>query len=108
MHEFPQDKRALQIDRQFMWGPYLLISPVLEDNHRTVHAYFPKDARWFDYYTGVEIEGGRAHELDAPIDHIPLHVRGGGIIITQDPALNTELRFDLRFKINYHKEIFTI
>lgn len=31
--------------------------------------------------------------LDAPLDHIPLHVRGGHIIPTQEPAINTALRY---------------
>ena len=30
--------------------------------------------------------------LDAPLDHIPLHVRGGHIIPTQEPANNTAFR----------------
>jgi alpha-glucosidase (family GH31 glycosyl hydrolase) len=75
-----------------MWGSYLLISPVLDRNHRKVFAYFPK-ARWFDFYNGKEIvETGRTHEIDAPLDHLPLHVRGGAIIVTQEPAINTQER----------------
>ena len=31
--------------------------------------------------------------LDAPLDHIPLHVRGGYIIPTQEPANNTAFRY---------------
>lgn len=90
MHEFPADKRTLDIDRQFMWGSELLISPVVDLNKRTVYAYFPK-ARWFDYYTGKEIEEtGRMHELDVPLDYIPLHIKGGSILVTQEPAMNTE------------------
>ena len=91
MHEFATDKRCSDIDRQFLWGSSLLISPVLEENKRSVFAYFPS-ARWFDYYTGQEImETGRAHELYAPLDYIPLHVRGNSILVTQVPAMNTEL-----------------
>jgi alpha-glucosidase (family GH31 glycosyl hydrolase) len=89
LQEFPKDPRALDIDEQLMWGSCLLISPVLKQNARTVFAYFPK-TRWFDFYTGEEvIETGRVHELDAPLDFIPLHVRGGSIILTQEPAANT-------------------
>jgi alpha-glucosidase (family GH31 glycosyl hydrolase) len=72
-----------------MWGSHLLISPALDRNARTVFAYFPK-ARWFDFYTGKEVEGtGRIHELDVPLDYIPLHLRGGSIIVTQQSAINT-------------------
>jgi len=89
VHEFPTDPRASGIDRQFMWGSSLLISPVLDKNKRTVYAYFPK-SRWFDYYTGLELsDTGRVHELDAPLDHMPLHIKGGSLILTQEPALNT-------------------
>lgn len=86
------DKRTHEIDTQFLWGSALLISPVLEINQRSVYAYFPK-ARWFDYYTGQEVsESGRAHELDAPSDFMPLHIRGESIIVTQKSAVNTRLR----------------
>ena len=91
---FPKDIRTLDIDQQFMWGSYLMISPVLDKNSRSVYAYFPK-ARWFDFYTGKEVilgETGRVYELSVPLDYIPLHVKGGAIIVTQDPAINTELR----------------
>ncbi|XP_071506103.1 maltase-glucoamylase-like [Diadema antillarum] len=90
MHEFSSDSVAWGIDRQFMWGSALLISPVLEQDALSVRAYFPR-ARWFDYYTGTEVpetsvELGSGVDLDAPLDHINLHVRGGNIIPTQEPA----------------------
>ena len=76
-----------------MWGSSLLISPVLEKNKRTVYAYFP-NAKWFDFYTGQEIEeSGRIHEIDAPLDRLPLHIRGGSILVLQDSAMNTDLRY---------------
>lgn len=75
-----------------MWGANLLVSPVLRPNTRSVYAYFPAGQRWFDFYTGEEIMAGHTHEIDAPLDHIPLHVRGGSVIVTQDHALNTRLR----------------
>ena len=31
------------------------------------------------------------HELFAPLDHILLHIKGGSILVTQVPAMNTEL-----------------
>ncbi|XP_078603226.1 sucrase-isomaltase, intestinal-like [Branchiostoma floridae x Branchiostoma japonicum] len=50
LHEFRTDRNAWTVDRQFLWGPALLISPVLEQGATSVTAYMP-DARWFDYYT---------------------------------------------------------
>ncbi|XP_068752603.1 maltase-glucoamylase-like [Montipora capricornis] len=89
MHEFPKDKVTWDIDRQFLWGSSLLISPVLDEGKTSVEAYLP-DSRWYDYYTGKETQSRKKYvTLNAPLDHIPLHIRGGHIIPTQEPANNT-------------------
>ena len=38
-----------------MWGPALLISPVLEQGKLSVDVYIPDDV-WYDYYTVRENE----------------------------------------------------
>eukprot|EP00058_Branchiostoma_floridae_P007368 XP_002592856.1 hypothetical protein BRAFLDRAFT_202159 [Branchiostoma floridae] len=50
LHEFPTDSNTWDVDRQFLWGSGLLISPVLTPNTTTVSAYFP-NTPWYDYYT---------------------------------------------------------
>ncbi|XP_066286149.1 maltase-glucoamylase-like [Branchiostoma lanceolatum] len=89
MHEFISDKVTWTVDRQFLWGPALLISPVLDEGVLDVTAYVPK-ARWYDYYTGKEVaETGRMVVWDCDMDCIPLHLRGGYVIPTQEPANTT-------------------
>ncbi|KAK2188014.1 hypothetical protein NP493_147g04047 [Ridgeia piscesae] len=88
-HEYPQDARALDIDRQFLWGSALLISPVLDEGRTEVYVYMPAD-RWFSYYTGKEVTpSGQMHLIEAPRHHIPLHVRGGYILPVQQPGNTT-------------------
>jgi len=73
-----------------MIGPSLLVSPVLQEKAVSVNAYFPS-AVWYDWYTGLAITNvvpGNA-TLNAPINYIPIHIRGGSIIPTQAPALTT-------------------
>uniref|UniRef100_A0A665W3A9 alpha-glucosidase n=1 Tax=Echeneis naucrates TaxID=173247 RepID=A0A665W3A9_ECHNA len=50
MHEFYSDSATWQVDRQFLWGKHLLITPVLDPGVDTVKAYIP-DAVWYDYET---------------------------------------------------------
>ncbi|XP_060236113.1 probable maltase-glucoamylase 2 isoform X2 [Meriones unguiculatus] len=89
LHEFTEDKTTWDIDDQFMLGPAILISPVLERNKDVVPAYFPR-ARWYDHSTGFGNESsGEWKTLAAPLDHINLHVRGGYILPWQEPAMNT-------------------
>jgi alpha-glucosidase (family GH31 glycosyl hydrolase) len=90
-HEFPLDAATYGIDRQFLWGSGLLISPVLDEGAESVRVYFP-NARIYDYYTGAEsqVKGDYA-TISAPMDFIPVHIRGGNILPTQEPAINTEI-----------------
>eukprot|EP00095_Tigriopus_kingsejongensis_P002729 maker-scaffold226_size249562-snap-gene-1.14 protein:Tk02729 transcript:maker-scaffold226_size249562-snap-gene-1.14-mRNA-1 annotation:"maltase- intestinal-like" len=91
-HEFPTDANVPEIDEQFMWGSALLVSPALQAGQTLVNAYIPND-RWFDFYTTEEVVEGRGQflEVPAPLERIPLHLRGGSIIPTQEPAMSTEL-----------------
>lgn len=90
-HEYPMDEVARGNDRQFLWGSGLLISPVLEQDAVSVDAYFP-NGRFYDYFTGQE-EATRGDKvtLNTPMDKINVHVRGGNILPTQEPAVNTEI-----------------
>ncbi|XP_074023543.1 maltase-glucoamylase-like [Numenius arquata] len=89
LHEFVEDKTTWGIDKQFLWGPSLLISPVLEKGAVSVNAYLPH-ARWYDYHTDEHIGfRGQFSDLAAPLGHINLHVRGGHILPRQSPANTT-------------------
>ncbi|XP_075617740.1 sucrase-isomaltase, intestinal [Balearica regulorum gibbericeps] len=89
LHEFVEDTTTWEIYEQFLWGPALLISPVMQQSAVTVNAYLP-NARWYDYYTDEDIGfRGEFKILQAPLDHINLHIRGGYILPWQRPANTT-------------------
>ena len=56
MMEFPDNPKTFEIDEQFLWGPSFLISPALTENN-TVNAFFPKEADWYNYFTGEKVSG---------------------------------------------------
>uniref|UniRef100_A0A8C1H7A9 alpha-glucosidase n=1 Tax=Cyprinus carpio carpio TaxID=630221 RepID=A0A8C1H7A9_CYPCA len=90
LHEFVTDEKTWDIDRQFLWGPALLITPVLEMGVTVVRGYVPKDL-WYDYHTGKAVEvQGRFVDMDAPLTKINLHVRAGHILPWQKPESNTQ------------------
>nr|XP_013013967.1 probable maltase-glucoamylase 2 [Cavia porcellus] len=89
LHEFTDDRSTWDIDHQFMLGPAILVSPVLESNIFEIRAYFPR-AWWYDYSSeSGHRSTGDWEILKAPLDHINLHVRGGYILPWQEPAINT-------------------
>ncbi|CAH2008235.1 unnamed protein product [Acanthoscelides obtectus] len=89
--EFTDDPKTYAIDTQFLWGPALMIIPVLQENHIFVNAYLPKGV-WYDFYSRSEIiSAGTMFNLSAPLDEIPLMIRGGHILPMQAPMSTTTL-----------------
>lgn len=94
------DEKTWNIGDEFMFGPALLINPVLKANatHRTV--YLPASPKWYDFWTGDATTGGKEIEADAPLDRMPIYVRAGSIVpmgpeieyATQNPDGPIELR----------------
>ncbi|KAH8198352.1 hypothetical protein TruAng_007449 [Truncatella angustata] len=93
--EFPNDESLKAVDNQFMLGPSILITPVLEPLATTVKGVFPgivDGTRWYDWYDLTEIEAQPRENktIEAPLVHIPVFVRGGSIIASQKPGNTTK------------------
>ncbi|XP_030237067.1 maltase-glucoamylase, intestinal isoform X1 [Gadus morhua] len=90
LHEFVEDRATWDVDRQFLWGPALLITPAMEPGVTNVKAYVP-DTRWYDYHTAEVLQvRGKMVNMPTPLDHINLHVRGGYILPWQKAENNTK------------------
>ncbi|XP_017355270.2 maltase-glucoamylase, intestinal, partial [Cebus imitator] len=89
LHEFYGDNNTWDVHQQFLWGPGLLITPVLDEGVEKVTAYVP-DAVWYDYETGGQVRWRKQKvEMELPGDKIGLHLRGGYIFPTQQPNTTT-------------------
>ena len=77
--DFRGDVRAANVADQFMFGPALMVSPVTEPGATGRRVYLPA-GQWYDFWSGIPIEGGRAVDVPTPLDRIPLHVRAGTIL----------------------------
>ncbi|KAM6121973.1 lysosomal alpha-glucosidase-like [Phoenicopterus ruber ruber] len=88
--EFPRDVATLGLDRQFLWGRSLLVTPVLEPGVDSVMGYVPRGV-WYDFYTGSSVNSsGEMLKMSAPLEHLNLHVREGAILPTQKPGTTSE------------------
>jgi alpha-glucosidase (family GH31 glycosyl hydrolase) len=90
LFEFPTDPLTFDLHTQFLVGSAVMISPVTSQGATRKNVYFPK-GRWFDWYNqSVATEkGGQTLNLPAPVDHVPIHVRGGYIVPMQEPGMTT-------------------
>jgi alpha-D-xyloside xylohydrolase len=75
--EFSQDETAYEVEDAYLFGPDLLVAPVLEEGARRRRLYLPSGATWRDAWTGKEFEGGQWIEVEAPLERIPLYLRDG-------------------------------
>lgn len=92
--EFPNEPQLASVDTQFLLGPSLLITPVLQPQVSTVNGIFPGIASgqvWYDWYTQtkVEAQAGVNTSIPAPLGHIPVFVRGGAVLPIQEPGYTT-------------------
>ena len=98
--EFPNDRLASGLDRQYMLGPSLLVAPVLNEEGRC-GLYLPP-GRWYDFWTNKASVGPAALELEVPLERIPLFVRED-LILPMTPAMDfvgqrpwEPIQFDVR------------
>jgi alpha-D-xyloside xylohydrolase len=99
MMDFADDKQALDINDQYMFGKSLLVCPVTKPMYSKKYSqgketinvedfskvkdeevYLPKGTDWYDFWTGEKINGGRNVIKPAPIDIIPLYIKAGSIL----------------------------
>lgn len=75
-YDFPDDSACWDVDDQYMFGPDILVAPILYEGQRTRKVYLPEGIEWRDAATGTVYEGGQCIKCDAPLDVIPLFLRG--------------------------------
>ncbi|KAI9744603.1 MAG: hypothetical protein M1818_002132 [Claussenomyces sp. TS43310] len=92
--EFPNEPLLASTDRQFLLGGSLMIIPVLDEGSVTVGGVFPgalSGQIWYDWYNQTAISAGPGQNItiDAPLGHIPVYIRGGSVLPTQEAGNTT-------------------
>lgn len=92
--QYPNDGKALGIDDQYMFGPDLMVAPVVEPGLTAERVYLPR-GRWIDLWRSVSfdqstgalslrgartLKGPGTRTVPAPLDQIPLLARAGALL----------------------------
>ena len=75
-YDFPEDKIAWEIEDEYMFGPDLLVAPILYADARERKVYLP-DGMWRNICNGEMYQGKQRITVAAPIDQIPVFVKNG-------------------------------
>jgi alpha-glucosidase len=86
--EFPEEARFAETADEFMFGSDLLVAPVVTAGDLRRSVDFPQGT-WYDFLSGVSVEGGNSVAVDAPVGRIPVFARAGSVIPTQQTVQYT-------------------
>lgn len=89
MLEYPDDLTAIDQNDEYFFGNDLLVAPVTKDDDISRHVYLPRGV-WYDFWTDHRYTGPVQIEAAAPTERIPLFVRGGAIIPSQQDVQYTD------------------
>jgi len=74
--DFEADPRACEVEVGLLFGPDILVAPIMEYQARAREVYLPDGVTWVNAWTGEEHPGGSTITADAPIERIPVFLRG--------------------------------
>ena len=86
MLNYQNDPNTYNLDDQFMIGEDLLVAPIVKADVTSRLVYLPKGV-WYDYWTNKKYVGGTMIRVNAPLETVPMFVRGGAII-PMGPEMN--------------------
>lgn len=76
-YEFPDEKVAWELATQYMYGPDILVAPIVEAYLTTRKVFLPRGSSWTEAHTGDIFEGGQWLEVTADISTLPIFLREG-------------------------------
>lgn len=76
---YPHDEATHSLDDQYLFGHAFLVAPVVVEGSTQRDVYLP-EGLWLDFWSGERHTGGQTISVDAPLDVLPLFVRGGAVV----------------------------
>jgi alpha-glucosidase len=87
--EYPDDWTAIGTNDEYLFGDDLLVAPIGKDYDENRSVYFPQGT-WYDYWTDRRYVGPLTVNVNAPLERIPLFVRAGAVIPSQQAMQYTD------------------
>ena len=75
-YDYPEDTKVWEIEDEYMFGPDMLVAPILYEDMRERTLYLP-EGDWSDINSKTEYKGGDFVTVAAPLDTLPVFVKRG-------------------------------
>lgn len=101
--EEPDNPEAYKISSSYLFGPDLLVAPVVKPGVQSKQVYLPAGSRWQSFPDGgEEHEGGQWIEVSVDMNAIPVFVRSGAIIPMVDVVQSTTDYQTEKIQLHYY------
>ena len=88
--DFAADSTALCQQTEFMFGPALLVCPIIESKCSQTDVYLPQnESGWYNFATCEHLAGGQTVSVPVNLEAIPVFARAGSILPQCKPAKST-------------------
>ncbi|CAJ1021260.1 Galactose mutarotase-like/Glycosyl hydrolases family 31/Domain of unknown function (DUF5110), putative [Leishmania lindenbergi] len=77
-YEFPGQPELREVQSAYLFGPSILVQPVVKPNVTEVTVPLPKETLWYNYFSG-ELAVGQ-HTMSVDKGTMPMFLRGGHIV----------------------------
>jgi len=77
--DYQDDPTVRDLDDQYLFGPDLLVAPVLQPGQTARQVYLPEGV-WYDWHSGERHDGQAFLHVPTPMERIPVFARGGSVI----------------------------
>lgn len=77
--EYENDEHLVDEMQSYMWGPSLLVAPIIKPAVTSKDVYLPEGV-WFDFHTQERLQGGKLVNKKITNDDIPVFVKAGGFL----------------------------
>ncbi len=75
VYDFFKDPEVYSTGDEYLFGPDLLVAPVIEKGSRSRRVYLPSGSKWTNAWTKETHQGNTWIEVPAELDQIPLFLR---------------------------------
>lgn len=98
----PDNSDLLTYDKAYMWGDAFLVSPIKQPGVKEQTVYLPKGNKWIEFNTEKIFDGGQEVTVAAPLDYIPVFVKGGAFVPMSKTEGNTS-KYNLdQFEVHFY------
>lgn len=90
---YADDENTRTINDEYLVGENILVAPIVMPGIKKRLVYLPK-GQWYDFWTNHMYIGQQTYVIDAPIEKLPLFVKGGTLLpwrpLTQSVNVTSE------------------